>query len=304
MTITRPAGWLTAFCGGSLVLTFTPVLASGYHFGSQSVSAQGTAHANGAEAADPSVIFYNPAGLARLKGTQMTSGLSILLPKGEYEDKGSTDVFGNPTGTGDGDAGSYLPDAAAPNFYFQADQRPGHGRAGNLRALWRQAGLRRGLERPLRHPVGEPGDGQLQPQHRLPLQRASQHRLRCLGPVHQVDPAWRGRCEGASRQLAGQFVAANQDVTELAASLSGSSRSRCSMASTCPPKSVAATGRQATPSWIAWPPTSPTTSRATAISAPRAMTGASAGTSGTCGADRIHPLRHLLPFPHQAHPGR
>ena len=69
MTITRPAGWLTAFCGGSLVLTFTPpVLASGYHFGSQSVSAQGTAHANGAEAADPSVIFYNPAGLARRVG--------------------------------------------------------------------------------------------------------------------------------------------------------------------------------------------------------------------------------------------
>ncbi|WP_230370969.1 hypothetical protein [Paludibacterium denitrificans] len=35
--------------------------ASGYHFGSQSVSAQGTAHANSAEAADASVLFYNPA---------------------------------------------------------------------------------------------------------------------------------------------------------------------------------------------------------------------------------------------------
>lgn len=119
MTITRTACWLSALCGGGLALTFPSLAsASGYHFGSQSVSAQGTAHANGAEANDPSVLFYNPAGLARLKGTQVSGGLSILLPDGEYEDHGSTDAFGNPTGQGDGDAGSFLPDvAAAPNFY-------------------------------------------------------------------------------------------------------------------------------------------------------------------------------------------
>ena len=82
--------------GSLLVSPVTQVQASGYHFGSQSVAAQGSAHANGAEAADPSTIFYNPAGLTRLKGTQVTSGLTILLPDGDYEDKGSTDVFGNP----------------------------------------------------------------------------------------------------------------------------------------------------------------------------------------------------------------
>src|SRR5690606_18134547 len=44
------------------------------------------------------------------------SGLSILLPDGDYEDKGSRDAFGNPVS---GDAGEFLPDvAAAPNFYF------------------------------------------------------------------------------------------------------------------------------------------------------------------------------------------
>lgn len=37
--------------------------ASGYRFGSQSVSAQGTAEANGAEAADASTVYANPAGL-------------------------------------------------------------------------------------------------------------------------------------------------------------------------------------------------------------------------------------------------
>ena len=102
--------------GSLLVLPVAQVQASGYQFGSQSVAAQGTAHANGAEAADPSTIFYNPAGLTRLKGTQVTSGLTILLPDGDYEDKGSTDVFGNPLS---GDAGEFLPDAAAaPNFYI------------------------------------------------------------------------------------------------------------------------------------------------------------------------------------------
>ncbi|MDG9757754.1 outer membrane protein transport protein [Pseudomonas sediminis] len=102
--------------GSLLVLPVMQVQASGYHFGSQSVAAQGSPHAYGAEAADPSTIFYNPAGLARLKGTQVTSGLSILLPDGKYDDKGSSDVFGNPVS---GDAGEFLPDAAAaPNFYF------------------------------------------------------------------------------------------------------------------------------------------------------------------------------------------
>lgn len=42
--------------GSLLVLPVTQVQASGYHFGSQSVAAQGSAHANGAEAADPSTI--------------------------------------------------------------------------------------------------------------------------------------------------------------------------------------------------------------------------------------------------------
>jgi hypothetical protein len=45
-------------------------------------------------------LLLQPASMSRLKGTQMTSGLSILLPDGEYEDKGSRDVFGNPVSGG------------------------------------------------------------------------------------------------------------------------------------------------------------------------------------------------------------
>lgn len=221
MTTTRPAGWLTAFCGGSLVLAFhAPALASGYHFGSQSVSAQGTAHANGAEAADPSVIFYNPAGLARLKGTQMTTGMSILIPRGEYEDKGSTDVFGNPTGSGDGDAGSYPPDAAAaPNFYFS-------------RQINDQVTVGLGIF----VPYGAKLDYEEDWSGRYGIQSASletvnfnpsiayrfnEHHSIGFGVSAQyIKSVQRGAADvkGASRQLAGQFVAANQQVTELAAS--------------------------------------------------------------------------------------
>jgi long-subunit fatty acid transport protein len=116
MTRITRYGALVCFAVGPLAIPQGMVQASGYHFGSQSVSAQGTAHSNGAEAADASTIFYNPAGLARLKGTQVTSGISILLPDGKYKDTGSTDVFGQSV---EGDAGSFLPDAAAaPNLYF------------------------------------------------------------------------------------------------------------------------------------------------------------------------------------------
>ena len=62
-----------------------PALASGYHFGTQSVSAQSTANSSAAEAADPSTIFYNPAGLTRLEGTQATVNANIVLPNVKYQ---------------------------------------------------------------------------------------------------------------------------------------------------------------------------------------------------------------------------
>lgn len=91
--------------------------ASGYRFGSQSVSAQGTADASGAEAADASTIFYNPAGLSRLEGTQFVGGGTIVVPHSTYTDSGSKPFFpGNRapyTETKD-----YAPDAVvAPALY-------------------------------------------------------------------------------------------------------------------------------------------------------------------------------------------
>jgi len=91
--------------------------ASGYRFGSQSVAAQGTADANGAEANDPSAIFYNPAGLARLDGLQISLGATVVLPRSRYTDLGSTHFTGQPAGGTETD--DYLPDAVlAPSFYL------------------------------------------------------------------------------------------------------------------------------------------------------------------------------------------
>ena len=61
------------------------VHASGYHFGTQSVNAQGTANSSGAEAADASTIFYNPAGLSKLDSSQVSVNANIVLPSIRYE---------------------------------------------------------------------------------------------------------------------------------------------------------------------------------------------------------------------------
>ncbi|WP_269082744.1 OmpP1/FadL family transporter [Chromobacterium subtsugae] len=105
--------------GTALGLASTQAAASGYQFGSQSVSGQGTAHANGAEANDPSTIFSNPAGLTRLDGTQLSTGVTLVVPHSEYTDNGSKNVLGQPTGGDNG--GTFAPKAvAAPTFYLSS----------------------------------------------------------------------------------------------------------------------------------------------------------------------------------------
>ena len=91
--------------------------ASGYRFGSQSVSGQGTADSNTAEAADASTIFANPAGLSRLEGTQFSGGITAVVPHSSYEDQGSKRFTGTPVG-GVATQDDYAPNAvAAPSLY-------------------------------------------------------------------------------------------------------------------------------------------------------------------------------------------
>ena len=92
--------------------------ASGYRFGSQSVSAQGSADANGAEAADASTIFANPAGLSRLEGRQLIGGITAVVPHSSYQDAGSTRFTRTPTG-GQAAQDDYVPSVVAgPSLYY------------------------------------------------------------------------------------------------------------------------------------------------------------------------------------------
>ncbi|MBV7434443.1 OmpP1/FadL family transporter [Cardiobacteriaceae bacterium TAE3-ERU3] len=72
--------------------------ASGYHFGTQSVSVQATSNASSAEAASPATIFYNPAGLSKLSGTQITGNLITAFPSVKYSN--AQGGYFNPKGQG------------------------------------------------------------------------------------------------------------------------------------------------------------------------------------------------------------
>lgn len=109
--------YLALMVAAALSATSFTAHASGYRFGSQSVSAQGTADANGAEAADASTIFANPAGLTRLEGTQFVGGITAVVPHSEYTDAGSKRFTGHPTG-GVTTLDDYAPNVvAAPSLY-------------------------------------------------------------------------------------------------------------------------------------------------------------------------------------------
>ncbi|QBE62428.1 OmpP1/FadL family transporter [Pseudoduganella lutea] len=110
--------YLTLIIAAAVATVSATAGASGYRFGSQSVSSQGTAEANGAEAADASTIFANPAGLSRLEGRQLMTGVTGLVPHSTYSDSGSTRFTRTSTG-GQKLQDEYAPTAvAAPSLYY------------------------------------------------------------------------------------------------------------------------------------------------------------------------------------------
>ncbi len=66
-------------------LCAAPAFSSGYHFGTQSVSEQSTANASSAEASDASTLFYNPAGISKLEGTNISVNANIIAPSVKYD---------------------------------------------------------------------------------------------------------------------------------------------------------------------------------------------------------------------------
>ena len=71
-----------------------------------------------AEADDASTVFFNPAGLMRLKTYQVVAALHGVIPTAEFKDGGSTGALGGALGGGDGgDPGDLL---LVPSFFVAA----------------------------------------------------------------------------------------------------------------------------------------------------------------------------------------
>ena len=98
------------------LLTPAGAHATGYAIREQSGSMLGQAFAGAnAYSTDPSIIFFNPAGMSALDGTRASAAVSYIHPKNEFDNDGSTAPLGIVLGTDDGgDAGQ---DTLLPAFY-------------------------------------------------------------------------------------------------------------------------------------------------------------------------------------------
>ncbi len=89
--------------------------ASGFAIIENSASGMGQAFAGAAAVAeDPSTIYFNPAGMTYLEGTQVTTGLHIIDSSAKFKNNGSTPVGGDEGGN----AGDTF---YVPNFYYVQD---------------------------------------------------------------------------------------------------------------------------------------------------------------------------------------
>ncbi len=88
--------------------------ASAFQLLEQNASGLGNAYAGQAAAAEnASTVFFNPAGMTRLQGIQISGSLDMIKPSAKFENTGSAAPPFRPLGDNGGDAGSwaYVPDA-------------------------------------------------------------------------------------------------------------------------------------------------------------------------------------------------
>ena len=95
--------------------------AAGFALIEQSASGMGNAFAGGAAAAeDASTVYFNPAGMTYIDGTQVVGALHLIKPSAEFNNNGSIPAR-PPVGGNGGDAGDL---AFVPNMYLVTDIIP------------------------------------------------------------------------------------------------------------------------------------------------------------------------------------
>jgi long-chain fatty acid transport protein len=104
------AGALLALSGNAAASAFALIEQS---------SGLGNAFAGGSAAAeDATTIFFNPAGMSRLKGKQATVAASVIQPSARFSDTGSSGAAFQTAGGNGGDAGGM---AVVPNAYMMTE---------------------------------------------------------------------------------------------------------------------------------------------------------------------------------------
>jgi long-chain fatty acid transport protein len=99
----------------------SPAYPSGFAIIEQSVKGLGNAFAGGsAVCEDATVVYFNPAGLARLQGHQIVAAVHVVMAQAKFENQGSTHVLQPLTDVplmggngGDGGVTGYI-----PNLYY------------------------------------------------------------------------------------------------------------------------------------------------------------------------------------------
>lgn len=129
----KTSGKCSRFAVSALLLAMgDAALAQGYQIDEQSARRLGDAFSGGAaEARDASTAHYNPAGLVRLKQTELTGGVSVLTTKVEFT---GTAITADPTDTSgsglgvapvSGNGAESSSSDAVPNLYFATPLREG-----------------------------------------------------------------------------------------------------------------------------------------------------------------------------------
>jgi len=99
-----------------LVLTPASAMAGGYGLNEQGASASGVANAGAvANPENASTIYFNPAGMTELEGTQVSFGAAVLDITGDFEGSAVRD---NGTPVSGNDGGDFVPTAVVPNLYM------------------------------------------------------------------------------------------------------------------------------------------------------------------------------------------
>jgi long-chain fatty acid transport protein len=103
----------------SFMIFSTPIAthAAGFALIEQSASGMGNAFAGGGAAAeDASTIYFNPAGMTYIQGTQVVGAIHLVKPSAEFS--GTVTSTGKALSNNGGDAGDL---AFLPNFYYKRD---------------------------------------------------------------------------------------------------------------------------------------------------------------------------------------